>query len=69
MVFIDAVNNGYSVEQIEQYDRSSLTVGELIGVLEGYNTDEKVYLRFDRGYTFGSITYDKIDDDLDYDEE
>ena len=65
MIFIDAVSTGYTPNQVGD----TLTVGELMDVLEGYNTDEKIYLRFDRGYTFGKLTYDKILDDLDDEEE
>lgn len=35
---------------------TTLTVGELIRVLSGYDEDTPVYLRNDNGYTYGEIT-------------
>ena len=41
----------YSVGQI----RSTMTVGELISILENYDKDTPIYLSFDKGYTYGGI--------------
>ena len=51
-LFIDGKRNGYSPEQCGL----TLTVGELIEVLQQYDEDRPVYLRNDNGYTYGSIT-------------
>ena len=50
-VFIEGRRDGYSPEQC--YD--TMTVGELIEYLSQYNKNAKVYLKNDRGYTYGSI--------------
>lgn len=51
-LFIDGRREGYGTDQI----RETMTVGELIAYLEQFDEDEKVYLRNDGGYTYGSIT-------------
>ena len=50
-LFISANNNGYEPSQCG----STLTVGELIEILSYYEEDQPVYLRFDNGYSYGSI--------------
>lgn len=40
----------------------TITVGELIDILNGYDDDTPVYLSFDNGYTYGCI--DKYDINL-----
>lgn len=52
MLFIDGKRNGYSPAQ----SGKTMTVGDLISFLQEFPEDEKVYLRNDRGYTYGSIT-------------
>lgn len=56
---IETFREGYGLEQV----RKTMTVGELKQILSGYDEDLPIYLSFDRGYTFGGITEDKI---LDY---
>lgn len=51
-LFIDGKRNGYGIDQCGR----TLTVGELIALLEEYDDDRPVYLRNDNGYTYGSIT-------------
>lgn len=51
-IFIEGKRNGYSPEQCGD----TLTVAELIEILEGFDEDSKVYIDNDNGYTFGSIT-------------
>lgn len=61
-LMIAAEREGYSPEQI----RRTMTVGELIGYLEQFDEDELVYLRHDRGYTYGGITeysFDEVEDE------
>ena len=42
--------------------RPTLTVGELIEILEQFDYDRPIYLRNDNGYTYGSITERDIED-------
>ena len=39
-----------------------MTVGELIEILESFDPERPVFLRNDRGYTYGSITEEDIED-------
>ena len=55
-VFITGKRNGYDTKQCGK----TLTVGELIEVLQELDEDSPVYLINDNGYTFGSITYDDV---------
>ena len=50
-LFINANNNGYEPSQCGR----TLTVGELIELLSYFDEDRPVYLRFDDGYSYGSI--------------
>jgi hypothetical protein len=50
-LFINVNNNGYEPSQCG----STLTVGELIEILSYFEEDQPVYLRFDNGYSYGSI--------------
>lgn len=50
-VYINGNRDGYSTEQCDY----TLTVGELVGILEGFDNDRPVYIRNDNGYTYGSI--------------
>lgn len=51
-LFIEGKRNGYGTEQCGR----TLTVGELIDMLSEYDEETPVYLRNDKGYTYGSIT-------------
>ena len=55
-LFISGKNNGYGTDQCVK----TLTVGELIEILQEYDEDSPVYLRNDNGYTYGSITRNDI---------
>lgn len=48
----------------EVYDpkdiRHTMTVGELIELLQGFDEDAKVYISNDNGYTYGSVTEDSF---------
>lgn len=50
-VFLNTNRTGYDPEQCG----STLTIGELIEVLEEYDEDLPVYFRNDDGYTYGEI--------------
>lgn len=49
---------GYDTDQI----RKTMTVGELIAFLEGYDEDTPINLGFDNGYTYGSITEGRFEE-------
>ncbi len=52
-VILNTSRDGYSIGQI----RKTMTVGELIEMLEcSFDDDEKIYLSFDNGYTYGGIS-------------
>lgn len=52
IVFIKGNRNGYSPKQCPK----TFTVAELIEFLEDFDSDAKVYLKNDNGYTYGSIS-------------
>jgi hypothetical protein len=58
-VIINATNNGYSPEQCGR----TMTVRDMIELLEQYDDDAKVYLSFDNGYTYGSIREEDLSED------
>lgn len=51
---IEANRTCYAISQVH----STMTVGELIDLLSEYDSEDKVYLAHDHGYTFGGIHYD-----------
>ena len=59
-VFIDGKRNGYSPAQCGK----TLTVGELIAILQDFDEDSKIFLKNDNGYTYGSITSHNIDEEI-----
>ncbi|WP_346938116.1 hypothetical protein [uncultured Clostridium sp.] len=65
IVFINGKRDGYAPSQCS----NTLTVGELIEILENYDSDAEVYLRNDNGYTYGSITDDDIYDNEESEED
>lgn len=64
-IYIDGKRNGYSPEQCGR----TLTVCELIAILESFDDDTPVYIKNDNGYTYGSITERDIDEDFDDEDE
>jgi len=67
-IFVEGNRNGYSPDQCGR----TMTVGELIEMLEQFESDRLVYLRNDNGYTYGSVrecdfsyseNYDEFNDD------
>jgi len=57
-VIINANRTGYSTSQI----KNTMTVGELIEFLQGFDEDSRIYLSHDNGYTYGGITCSDIDE-------
>lgn len=55
-LFVNGKKNGYGIDQCGK----TLTVGELIEILQEYDEDFPVYLRNDNGYTYGSITRNDV---------
>lgn len=64
-VFINGKRNGYAPDQCGE----TMTVKELIEMLEGYDEDALVFLSNDNGYTYGSINQWDFSTSEDYDEE
>ena len=64
-VFLNTNRTGYSPDQIYQ----TLTVQEIIDIFSGFDPDAKVYFRNDNGYTYGSISYQDINEEWKEDEE
>lgn len=62
---IEARREGYSFDQVGR----TMTVGELIEVLQNYDEDTPIYLSHDNGYTYGGITQGRIDTDYMEEEE
>lgn len=54
---ITGKRNSYSVDQCGR----TLTVGELVEILQAYDDDTPIYINNDNGYTFGSIMESDID--------
>ena len=65
MITINSTRNGYSPEQCGR----TLTVRELIDILEGFDENSKIYIQNDGGYTYGSIREEDIDEISDEEEE
>ncbi len=63
-VFIEGRRDGYGPDQCKK----TMTVGELIAMLEDYDEDAKVYLKNDNGYTYGSITQSSFEEDYEDEE-
>lgn len=61
MVIISADREGYGIDQVRQ----TMTVGELVALLQDYDEDAPVYLSHDNGFTFGGITERKIEEVFD----
>lgn len=64
MVVIEAHRTGYAPSQVA----NTLTVGELIEILQQYEEDQEVIISHDEGYIFGGINEEDIEerDEEDY---
>ena len=62
VLIIEANREGYSIEQAEN-ERTAITVGELMRLLEDFDEDTKIYISNDKGYTYGSVTEYRIHED------
>ena len=59
VLYINAEREGYAIDQI----RNTMTVGELISYLEQFDEETPVYLKHDRGYTYGAIKESRFEDE------
>lgn len=64
-IYIEGKRNGYGIDQCGQ----TLTVGELIEILEQFDYGRPIFLRNDNGYTYGSITERDITPAEEFEEE
>jgi len=58
VLMLDAEREAYGYDDI----RNTMTVGELVDYLSQYDEDMPIYLRHDRGYTYGGITEDRFEE-------
>ena len=61
---IGTVREGYTPDQCND----TMTVKELRSLLEDFDDDLPIYLSYDNGYTYGSLTEQAIDT-ADYDDD
>lgn len=68
-ICINARKSGYGIEQCG----NTLTIGELKEILERYPDDTPIYVSNDKGYTYGEIKWNDIEekyvDDEEFEEE
>jgi len=64
-LYINTSRTGYAPDQCGK----TMTVGDLISLLEEFDEDRPVYFRNDNGYTYGSLDCRDIVCSEDYDEE
>lgn len=60
-LILEAERTGYEIDQIQR----TMTVGELIEFLQGYDDNTKIYVSHDNGYSYGGINYDDFDEEFD----
>lgn len=67
MLIINTQREGYSTDQCPK----TMTVAELKSELNSFDDEDKVYLSFDGGYTYGSIKPSRLEweDDGEWKEE
>lgn len=64
-LYIEGRRNGYGPDQCGR----TMTVAELIAWLSHFDEDAEVFLRNDRGYTYGNIDENSFDEDYDMESE
>lgn len=64
-ILMETRRDGYSTSQCGR----TLTVGELIELLQGYDEETPIYFSNDNGYTYGSLNYDLITEDYESEDE
>ena len=58
-ILLETNRSGYDTNQVG----STLTVGELIGMLMDFDEETPVYFSNDNGYTYGRLSWDTIRDE------
>ena len=58
-LYFDTRRDGYGPDQCGK----TLTVGELISILEEFDESTPIYFRNDNGYTYGGITEGRFEED------
>ena len=58
VIIIEAQREGYSIDQCYR----TMTVGELMMALSGFDEDTPIYFSHDNGYTYGSLREENIDE-------
>lgn len=58
VLVINTMREGYGTDQVSH----TMTVAELVSFLQDYPDDTKVYLAFDRHYTFGGINEEDFEE-------
>lgn len=67
VLMIDGRRNDYSANNLVN---KTMTVGELVSYLDGFDSDMPVLLSNDNGFTYGKITDDGIwEEEVEEDEE
>ena len=56
-LIIDTRREGYNFDQVQ----NTMTVGELISLLQDYEEDTPIYFGFDNRYTVGGLTLGMIE--------
>ena len=56
-LYINSIREGYSTNHC----RKTMTVGELIELLQNYEPETEIFIKNDGGYTYGSIEEDRIE--------
>lgn len=56
-LLLNVNRTGYETSQCK-----TITVGELIGMLEDYDEDTPIYFSNDNGYTYGGLWYDTVEE-------
>lgn len=65
-VIIETFSQGYTFSQVD----NTMTVGELIQLLQEYDENAKIYLSYDNRYTVSGLTSSMIEsEEADEDEE
>ena len=70
VITIDGARDAYSIGQIlDDKWKKTLTVGELMEILEMFDEDTPIVIKNDNGYTYGFITEQTINEDYDGEDE
>ena len=54
-LIFEAERRHYSIDQ-QEASGNTMTVGELIGILQDYDEEDLIIISHDRGYTYGTLS-------------